>query len=79
MARLTQYKLSSAEWEYLIDQWVVGRNGERDRAILKRKMIAGVTFNELTREFDLSHQRIEQIVYGRFDSLVPHIEMLGKR
>lgn len=79
MARHKQYQLSAAEWEYLIDQWVIGRNGERDRAILKRKMIAGVTFDALTREFDLSHQRVEQIVYGRLDSLIPHIEMLGKR
>jgi DNA-directed RNA polymerase sigma subunit (sigma70/sigma32) len=78
MTKLDQYGLTSEQWEYLIDQWVIGRNGERDRNILRRKLIIGITFDDLAGEFDLSKQRIEQIVYGRFKMLISHIETVRK-
>ena len=39
-----------SEWERLIDEWIFN---ERDRAILKRRLLDGKTFEQLAEEFDL--------------------------
>lgn len=49
-----------SEWERLIDEWIFN---ERDRAILKRRLLDGRTFEQLAEEFDLSTQNIQRIVY----------------
>jgi DNA-directed RNA polymerase sigma subunit (sigma70/sigma32) len=49
-----------SEWERLIDEWIFN---ERDRAILKRRLLDGKTFEQLAEEFDLSTQNIQRIVY----------------
>ena len=40
--------------EHLIDEWIIGKNSERDRAILKRRLLDGVCYEPLAEEFDLS-------------------------
>lgn len=52
--------LSRTEWERLIDEWIFN---ERDREILKRRLLDGKTFEQLAEEFDLSTQNIQRIVY----------------
>ena len=54
------FDLSRSEWENLIDEWVFS---ERDRAILKRRLLDGVCFEPLAEEFDLSVQQTKTIVY----------------
>lgn len=41
-----------AEWEYLIGQWV---HDERDRWLLSRKLLDGLTYDELTDAFQAVH------------------------
>lgn len=55
--------ISRTEWELLIDEWIVGKNAERNRAILKRRLIDGICFEPLAEEFDLSVQQTKHIVY----------------
>ena len=43
--------LSNTELSQLIDEWV---RGERDRAIMKRRLIDGICFEPLAEEFELS-------------------------
>lgn len=45
--------------EHLIDEWVFS---ERDRAIMKRRLLDGLTYEELSGEFYLSPQRVKTIV-----------------
>lgn len=47
----------------LIDEYV---NSERNRAILKRRFIDGLTFAKIAEEFDMSEAQIGRIVkrYG---------------
>lgn len=59
--------LSRSEIEYLIDEYVVGRNAERDRAILKRRLIDGITYEKLGEEFDLSTVHVSEIIKKRQD------------
>ena len=62
--------LSNSELSDLIDEWV---RGERDRAILKRRLIDRICFEPLAEEFGLSVQRVKSIVYKAQDRLFRHV------
>lgn len=70
MKKTELYSLSRTEWERLIDEWVFN---ERDREILKRRLLDGVCFEPLAREFDLSVQQVKAIVYKTSERLFKHI------
>lgn len=53
---------SKAEISACIDEWIVGRNAIRNRAILKSKMIDGISYMALAEEYDLSLKRVKTIV-----------------
>lgn len=54
------YNLSRSDWENLIDEWIFN---EKDRAILKRRLLDGLTFEQLANEFNYSTQNIQRIIY----------------
>ena len=66
------HNYSRSEIERLADEWIVGRNAERDRKILKRRLLDGITFDRLAEEFDLSVRQVKNIVYRREDELFCH-------
>ena len=39
-------------------------HSERDRLVLSRRFIDGVTFEHLAEEFDMSVSQIKRIIYG---------------
>ncbi len=59
MLNPNDYDLSRDEWEHLIDQHIFS---ERDRAIVKRRMLDGIHFEPLAEEFELSVQHTRTIV-----------------
>lgn len=63
--------LSRSEWEYLIDEWIFN---ERDRNILKRRLLDGMCYENLAEEFDLSVQQTKTIVYKLQNKLFKHIK-----
>ena len=65
--------LSRSQIEHLIDEWVIGRNAARDRMILKRRLIDGITYERLAEEFDLSVRQVKNIVYRHECRLYSHI------
>ena len=46
-----------------IDNYIVGFKAERNRCILKSRLIAGMTFEELAEEYDMSVRQVKKIVY----------------
>lgn len=52
--------ISRSEWEHLIDEWIFS---ERDRALLKRRLLDGICYEPLAEEFNLSVQQTKHIVY----------------
>lgn len=56
--------------EKLIDEWI---RSERDRQILKRRLLDGITYERLAEEFDLSATQIKNIVYKSESRLFRHI------
>lgn len=53
---------SNAEIIATIDNYVRGRNAERNRKLLKRRLIDGVTLERLAEEFDMSVTQIKDII-----------------
>jgi hypothetical protein len=51
--------ISNSDLSRLIDEWV---KGERDRAIMKRRLIDCICFEPLAEEFSLSVQTTHKIV-----------------
>lgn len=70
--------LSRSELEALIDEWIIGRNGERNRAIMKRRLIDGICYEPLAEEFDLSVRQTKSIVYKCEERLFKHIDASGQ-
>lgn len=54
----------------LIDEHI---HSERDRAILKRRLIDGICYEPLAEEFDLSTQRVKAIVYKAENKLFKYL------
>lgn len=61
---------SNSQIAELIDEWV---HSERDRAILKRRLIDGLTFEQLAEEFDMSVRQTKRIIYKSSEMLFKHI------
>lgn len=70
--------LSRAELETAIQQWIIGRNGERDRVILAMYLFDGITFARMQDRLEglgytLSIDQIKKIVRKRKEELFRHI------
>lgn len=60
MVRGNVSDLSRSQVEYLIDEWIFS---ERDRKILKRRLLDGICYEPLAEEFGLSVRQVKTIVY----------------
>lgn len=61
---------SNSQARELIAEYI---HSERDRQILERRLIDGVTFEKLAEEFDLSVRRTKTIVYKGQEKIFRHI------
>ena len=64
------YDLDRYQWEALIDRWIFN---ERDRAILKRRLLDGICFEPLAEEFNLSVRQVQKIVYKSQEKLIKRL------
>lgn len=67
---MVDLNLSRSEVEHLIDEWVFS---ERDRNVLKRRLLDGLTYEVLGEEFDLSVRHVKTIVYKNQEKIFKHI------
>ena len=68
--RADAFNLSRTEWIELIDLWIFN---ETDRAILKRRLLDGRTYEQLAEEFNYSDRQIKTRVYKAEKQLFKHI------
>ncbi len=68
------YDVSADKISEDVDRWITGRNAERDRKILKRRLIDGPTYEQLAAEFDMSATQIARILYKTSEKLFRHVE-----
>lgn len=65
--------LSASQLSHLIDEWIIGNNAERDREILKEKLINGKSLYQLSDMFNLSLTQIKNILRKRQNELFKHL------
>ena len=65
---MTNY--TNSQIALLIDEYI---HSERDRAILKRRLIDGICYEPLAEEFDLSVVQVKRIVYKAQEKLLRHL------
>lgn len=65
-----EFDLSRSELSALIDEWIFN---ERDRKILKRRLLDGICYEPLAEEFNLSVTQIKDIVYRSQKTLFKRI------
>ena len=58
-----------AEIEDAVHNYIIGRNAERDRRVVLRRLIDGITYETLAEEFDMSDRQIKRIVYKAVDKI----------
>lgn len=57
---MAEFDISRSDLSRLIDEWIFK---ERDRKILKRRLLDGICYEPLAEEFDMSVRQIKNIVY----------------
>lgn len=62
--------ISNSEIEKAIDEWI---HSERDRKILKRRLIDGICYEPLADEMDMSVRQIKNIVSRTERILFKHL------
>lgn len=60
------FNKSRSEWERLIDEWIFN---QRDREILKSRLLDGVTIEKLAEKFDMSVSQIKRIINKGVDTI----------
>ena len=66
-----KFEYSNSDIDHYIDEYI---HSERDRRILKRKLIDGITHEALAEEFDLSVTTVKTIVRKGIETLLKYIE-----
>ena len=61
---------SNSQIREVISEWI---HSERDRRILERRLIDGITFERLAEEFDMSDKQVTRIVYRLQEQLFKHL------
>lgn len=54
----------------IIDEYI---HSERDRKLLKRRLIDGITYERIAEEFDLSVRQVKTIVYRAEKKIFDHV------
>lgn len=58
--------LSYSDWEELINEWILN---EEHRAMLKRNMLDGKTYEVIAEEFDCSRDKVARLIPKLQDKL----------
>ena len=61
---------TNSQIEHLIDEYI---HSERDRRILKRRLIDGICYEPLAEEFDMSDRQIKRVVYKLQERIFKHL------
>ena len=63
--------ISNVEIDRAIDTWV---HGERNRAIMKRRLIDMICYEPLAEEFGVSVRHVQNVVYKNSEIIFKHID-----
>lgn len=63
--------MSRSEWERYIDEWIFC---EEHRAMLKRNLLDGRTYEQIAEQFDMSARHVARIIPKLQERLFKHIK-----
>lgn len=63
-------EVSNSHIAFTIDEYI---RSERDRRILKRRLIDGICYDSLAEEFELSERQVKNIVYKGQERVFKHL------
>lgn len=66
-----KYDLSTTVWNGLIDEWI---HHERNRAIIRRRLLDAIPYERLAEEYDLSTQQVKAICLQAKNQLEKHLK-----
>ena len=66
--------ISNSELAMLIDEWVRGLHAERNREMLKDRLINGMLFESLAEKYNLSVRATQNIIYRACEQLFKHVK-----
>lgn len=66
---MKDFDISRSAVEHLIDEWIFK---ERDRQMLKRRLLDGICYDQIAEEFSLSVRQVKNIVYRCEDKIFKH-------
>jgi len=69
---INQTEYSNSQIEHVIDEWI---HSERDRQILKRRLIDGCCYEPLAEEFNLSVRQVKSIIYKNKNIVFKHLKV----
>lgn len=67
------FNIPRSEWEKIIDEWTIGKNAERDRDILIRNLLDGITLEKLSEKHEITPRQASRIIAKRMQNLIKHI------
>lgn len=67
--------LSRSQLEHAIDEWIIGKNAERNRQIVRRRLIDGITYERLAEECGLSVSQVKRVLEKDLPIVFNHIKM----
>ena len=56
-----------------MEQWIIGRRSERDRAIFYDHLFRGITYEEIAEKFDMSPRQIQNIIRACEQKVFSHL------
>jgi DNA-binding CsgD family transcriptional regulator len=62
--------ITNSQIDHIISEYI---HSERDRKVLHRRLVDGITYEELAREMDMSVRHIKNIVYRAEAKLFKHL------
>ena len=71
MTKMESYNLSRSEWEFYIDQFIFN---EEHRAMLKRNLLDGRTYEQIAEQFDCSRDKVARLIPKLQDKLFRKIK-----
>ena len=70
MAKRPKIDRSYEEIERLINSWILS---ERNRNLMKRRLLDGIIYDKLAEEFTLSVEQVKNIVYQSEEIIFRHL------
>lgn len=67
--------LSNTELSDLIDDYIRGSHADRNRKILKDRLINGMLYEPLAEKYHLSVRTVQNIIYKTSEQLFKHIKL----